>query len=128
MVIPIEAPLTWKVYPSLADGVVLTTSTEPWVYGDYTVVVPADTMSRSYALCSVVIEDCGKSIYQLEMVEGPYNDNVAMFRFKGEELYKQKAIDPTTIRTNHELKARVAASSIEDETPEEVVISICYIS
>lgn len=72
-----------KVYPTLADGVTLTTAAGDWGLGTITEIVPANTITKEFDIHEVLVEDVNTQdkTYELVLYYGDGDTECARVRF-----------------------------------------------
>lgn len=117
-----------EVYPTLADGVTLTTHADDWVLGTITEVVPATTIGSDFDIHEVVIEDVDTvdKTYELVLYSGAGDTEVGRTRFAAStnkggvpNVFMQTPI----IAADSRIRAQLA---IQDGGSKTAVLSIRY--
>ncbi len=72
-----------KVYPTLADGVTLTSHATDWTLGTIVEIVPINTITSDFDIHEVVIEDVNTAdkTYELVLYSGAGDDEIGRIRF-----------------------------------------------
>lgn len=71
------------VYPTLADGVTLTTGADDWEQGAFIEIVPADTITKDFDIHEVVVESVNTAdkTYELHLYSGADDILIGKARF-----------------------------------------------
>jgi hypothetical protein len=117
-----------KVYPTLADGITLTTAAGDWGLGTVTQIVPASTIGSDFDIHEVVIEDVdtqGKT-YELVLYAGAGDTEIGRTRFAASA--NKGGVPNATIQTDLVVAdSRIrAALAIQDGGSKTAVVSIRY--
>ena len=72
-----------KVYPTLADGIILTTSASNWVLGTLVEIVPASAITLNFDIHEIVIEDVNTAdkTYEIVLYAGAGDTEIGRERF-----------------------------------------------
>ena len=104
-----------KVYPTLAAGATVVSSTANWTYGAYAVIVPANTITNAFRVDALSISSCNRdAVFQLELYQGAGDDIITAIRFAveggffGNQVY---IIGSEIVAANSQIRARVASSN-----------------
>lgn len=117
-----------KVYPSLADGVTLTTAGGDWVLGAITEIVPANAITTDFDIHEILVEDVdtqGKT-YEVVLYAGESNTEVARTRFAASANkggVPNVTVQNAIIAANSKISAALA---IQDGGGKTAVFSIRY--
>ena len=119
---------TQKVYPSLADGVTLTTAVGDWVLGTITEIIPINTITAEYDIHEVLVEDVNTQdkTYELVLYYGAGDTECVRVRFAATSnkggVPAQFAMTPL-IPANSRIRAQLA---IEDGSGKTAKVSLRY--
>ncbi len=117
-----------KVYPTLADGVTLTTAAGDWALGTITVIVPANTITSEFDIHEVLVEDVNTQdkTYELVLYYGGSDTECARVRFASTSnkggVPAQFAMTPL-IPANSRIRGQLA---IEDGGGKTIKFSLRY--
>jgi hypothetical protein len=103
------------VYPSLGVGATIVSNAVAWTYGNYGVIVPANTITRDFHILSVSIETCSVAagVFQLALYKGSADDVITAKRFSlaggfwGNMVY---IVGSEEVEANSQVRARLASS------------------
>ncbi|GAG91975.1 unnamed protein product [marine sediment metagenome] len=72
-----------KVYPTLADGVTLTTAAGDWALGTFVQIIPADTVTEEWDIHEILVEDVDTKdkTYELVLYYGADDTECGRTRF-----------------------------------------------
>ena len=116
-----------KCYPTLADGVVLTTAGGAWTLGALVEIVPADTITSEFLIYYVYIETVSKTdVYEVVLYDTAEAE-IGRLRTSRDTLYPQAgglAISTTVIPANTKISAKLANKTGGGET---MTVSLHYI-
>ncbi len=117
-----------KVYPTLADGVTLTTAAGDWALGTVVEIVPINMITSDFDIHEVVIEDVNTTdkTYELVLYSGPGDTEIGRIRFAAST--NKGGVPNATMQTpiiDANLRIR-AALAIQDGTGKTAVVSIRY--
>lgn len=117
-----------KVYPTLADGITLTTHGDDWVLGTITQIVPADTIGEDFDIHEVLVEDVStqNKTYEIFLYAGAGDTEIGHARFSSSS--NKGGVPNGTMQTdivaaNSRIRARLA---IQDGGSKTAVVSIRY--
>ena len=116
------------VYPTLADGVALTTAAGDWGLGTITEIVPANTITAEFDIHEVLVEDVNTQdkTYELVLYYGGSDTECARVRFAATSnkggVPAQFVMTPL-IPANSKIRAQLA---IEDGSGKTAKISLRY--
>jgi hypothetical protein len=104
-----------KCYPTLAAGATVVSAAGAWNYGNYAVVVPANTITKDYHILHVIIETStvGDGVFQLGLYKGALDELVTEIRFSitggfyGNSVYM---VGSEEVEANSQIRARLASS------------------
>lgn len=118
-----------KVYPSLADGVVVTGAAGAWTLGDAVEIVPADTITESFLIYWVNIEATSASdVFCVALYSGAAADTeICRFRVNKDTGFPQagdSAVSTEILAANTKISAKCANKAGGSET---VTLSIQYV-
>ncbi len=124
----IESPS--KVYPTLDSGVAITADSTPWDLGDFTDIIPADTIKKDFTITGVTIEDVSAvGIYELVLYKGDHTadeeEEIGRVRLARQANIETDKILITT--PNLEADERVSAKLASDAGAESVTVALNYI-
>jgi hypothetical protein len=112
---PIETLIQAYVYPTLAAGATVVSSTANWTYGAYAEVVPASTITTDFRITGIAVESCNRdAVFELQLYKGATDVIVSSIRFSvnggffGNQVY---LITSTLIDANARVRARLASSN-----------------
>ncbi len=117
-----------KVYPTLADGVTLTTAAGDWALGTMTEIIPINTITLQFDIHEVLIEDVNTQdkTYELVLYYGAGDTECARVRFAATSnkggVPAQFAMTPL-LPANSRMRAQIA---IEDGGGKTAKISLRY--
>ncbi len=117
-----------KVYPTLADGVTLTTAAGDWALGTMTEIIPINTITVQFDIHEVLIEDVNTQdkTYELVLYYGAGDTECARVRFAATSnkggVPAQFAMTPL-LPANSRMRAQIA---IEDGGGKTAKISLRY--
>ena len=117
-----------KVYPTLADGVTLTTAAGDWALGTITEIIPANTITAEFDIHEVLVEDVNTQdkTYELVLYYGGSDIECVRVRFAATSnkggVPAQFAMTPL-IPANSRVRAQLA---IEDGGSKIAKISLRY--
>ncbi len=117
-----------KVYPTLADGVTLTTAIGDWGLGTITEIVPANTITIEFDIHEVLVEDVNTQdkTYELVLYYGAGDTECVRVRFAATSnkggVPAQFAMTPL-IPANSRVRAQLA---IEDGGSKTIKLSLRY--
>lgn len=113
-------------YPTLSNGVLLTTNESSWTPSDYIEVVPVNTITSDYRLHDIIIEGTSNGgCYQLDFYKGTVGNEVHIgsVRISGiSEIKGDKSIRTKCIEANSRISCKVSHSS----GAETITISLEY--
>jgi len=116
------------VYPTLADGVTLTTAAGDWALGTMTEIIPINTITAQFDIHEVLIEDVNTQdkTYELVLYYGAGDTECSRVRFAATSnkggVPAQFAMTPL-IPANSRMRAQLA---IEDGSSKTAKISLRY--
>jgi len=117
-----------KIFPTLADGVTLTTHANDWVLGTVTQIVPASTIGSDFDIHEVIIEDVNTvdKSYELVLYAGAGDTEIGRVRFSA--ATNKGGVSNATIQTPLvAADARIrAALAIQDGGAKTAVVSLRY--
>ena len=119
---------TQKVYPTLADGVTLTTAAGDWALGAITEIVPVNTITTEFDIHEVLVEDVNTQdkTYELVLYYGAGDTECVRVRFAATAnkggVPAQFAMTPL-IPANSRIRAQLA---IEDGGGKTIKFSLRY--
>ena len=119
---------TQKVYPTLADGVTLTTAAGDWALGTITEIVPINTITAEFDIHEVLVEDVNTQdkTYELVLYYGGSDTECVRVRFAATSnkggVPAQFAMTPL-IPANSRIRAQLA---IEDGSGKTAKVSLRY--
>jgi len=117
------------VYPTLADGITITSGTGKWTLGNFVELIPANTINAPFdmhffntALASLV------GTYEIHLYAGAVNSEVLFSKVRFARLSNQTGATPFPILTpvfpaNTRISAKMAVNVVTQET---LVCSIAY--
>lgn len=116
-----------NVYPTLADGVTLTTDAAGWTLGTAVEVVPASTITTDFVIRSVGVEDVSADdVYEIVCYDG--NDQELcrgrFTRTAAQDVPGHVNLTSEVVAANTQIKAAIACATAAERT---VVVSIDYI-
>ncbi len=117
-----------KVYPTLADGVTLTTAAGDWALGTITEIIPADTITTEFDIHKVLVEDVNTQdkTYELVLYYGAGDIECVRVRFAATSnkggVPAQFAMTPL-IPANSRIRGQLA---IEDGASKTIKFSLRY--
>jgi hypothetical protein len=116
-----------RVYPTLADGVVIASAATVWVLGSLVEIVPASTITNKFDIHYVAVEDIAATdIYELVLYQGASDVEIARCRFiRGSNFSEELAVPVMTplIPANARIRAALASKAAAANT---VTISLQY--
>ena len=111
---------TNKVYPTLADGIVVMTDIDPWVLGNPVEIVPANAINQNFDIHFIEVEGASATdVYELVLYSGAPGSLVEIGRIR---TSKQTAntgatsvpfpceIQPANTRISARIAAKIGAS------------------
>ena len=117
-----------EVYPTLADGITLTTAAGDWALGALTQIVPASTIGDDFDIHEVVIEDVNTQdkTYELVLYSGAGDAEIGRTRFSS--AANKGGVPNVTVQTpiiaaDSRIRAQLA---IQDGGSKTALISIRY--
>ncbi len=119
---------TQKVYPTLADGVTLTTAAGDWALGTITEIVPINTITAEFDIHEVLVEDVNTQdkTYELVLYYGAGDTECVRVRFASTSnkggVPAQFAMTPL-IPANSRIRGQLA---IEDGASKTIKFSLRY--
>ncbi len=117
-----------EVYPTLADGVTLTTAAGDWALGTITEIVPANTITSEFDIHEVLVEDVNTQdkTYELILYYGDSDTECVRVRFAATAnkggVPAQFAMTPL-IPANSRIRGQLA---IEDGGGKTIKVSLRY--
>ena len=117
-----------KVYPTLADGVTLTTAAGDWALGTITEIIPANTITAEFDIHEVLVEDVNTQdkTYELVLYYGDSDTECVKVRFAATSnkggVPAQFAMTPL-IPANSRIRGQLA---IEDGGGKTIKFSLRY--
>ncbi|NHJ39632.1 MAG: hypothetical protein FK731_06315 [Asgard group archaeon] len=117
-----------KVYPTLANGVTVTTGVGAWTLGNFVEIVPSSTITSDFDIHWVSIESISANdVYELVLYKGALTSEIEVGRVR---FTKNAALDSTLnipmqtsiIDANERVSAKIASSSGSDNA----TISLFY--
>jgi hypothetical protein len=118
-----------KVYPTLADGVVLTAVTDAstWTLGSLVEVVPASTITDDFDIHHVLVEAISaNSVYEIVLYAGASDTEIGRMRVVRSTVQSgtlNVPIQTPLVEANSRIRAAVASAGNNGET---VTISLKY--
>ncbi len=119
---------TQEVYPTLADGVTLTTAAGDWGLGTITEIIPVNTITEEFDIHEILIEDVNTQdkTYEIILYYGDSDTECARIRFAATSnkggVPTQLVMTPL-IPANSKIRAQLA---IEDGGSKTVKVSLRY--
>jgi hypothetical protein len=118
-----------KVYPTLADGIVVTGAAGAWTLGAAVEIIPANTITEKFLIFWVKVESVSLlDTYEIVLYSGASADvEIGRFRTSRDNIYPQAgdvSISTEILEANTKISAKVANKSGGSET---VTISLHYV-
>jgi hypothetical protein len=118
-----------RVYPSLADDIVVTGGNAPWTLGNYVVLIPENAVDSHFVISAIDISACSTlDKYELVLYAGPDGSEIEVGRKRFSKI--ALANNPIAIifvteiiHTNSQVKAKLASKTGGNST---VTFSINY--
>lgn len=117
-----------KVYPTLADGITLTTHANDWVLGTITEIVPASAIGNDFDIHEVLVEDVStqNKTYEIVLYAGAGDTEIGRTRFSS--ATNKGGVPNGTIQTDivaadSRIRAQLA---IQDGSSRTAIISLRY--
>lgn len=111
-----------KVYPSLADNVLVTGGTAAWELGSFVEIIPVNTITNYFNIhCMGLTYPSAVDCYQIELYSGGSGDEVLIAQVKVCRDTNQGSVSPTCIITpiiapNTRISAKIATKGGGNDT------------
>lgn len=117
-----------RVYPTLADGVTLTTAAGDWALGNFTEIIPAAAITSKFDIMEILVEDVDKTDKTYELVLYHSTGDVECGRARFAAASNKGGVPTVSIQTgiipaNSRVRAKLA---IENGGSKIAKISIRY--
>lgn len=105
-----------EVYPSLADGIVVTSDSTAWTYGGFVELLPPSTITSDFDIHNIGIEDISDNdVYQLSLYSGAVSSEVLVGNIRFAKNSNFDAIVPQVFQTpliaaNSRISAKIACA------------------
>jgi len=116
------------VYPTLADGVTLTTHADDWVLGTTVEIIPANTITESFDIHEIFIEDANTQdkTYEIVLYSGAGDTEIGRVRFASGTTrggIPNGSMQTPIVSANERIRAAIA---IQDGGAKTAIISLRY--
>lgn len=113
------------VYPTLADGVIVTGAAGAWTLGAFAEIVPINTITDDFDIHFISVEDLSANdIYEIHIFEATTLIGVTrVVKTANQDSTTQVPIQTPIVRANSQIQAKIASASGGSDT---ATISIFY--
>lgn len=118
-----------NVYPTLADGITVTSSASEWTLGEFVEIIPASTISTDFDIHNVEVSAISDNdVYELVIYKGALSSEVEVGRVRFSKSTNQEGTTNQPFQTlligaNSRVSAKVACAAGSSHT---VTISLRY--
>lgn len=114
--------LSFKVYPSMGDGIQVTSSNSAWTLGQKQQVIPLGHITKEFDIHYVTIEVFSDSVGELILYKGAVGNETEISRIRvcGKGQYR---IEQDKLEAGTRISAAIATTKV---TTEYVKLSIAY--
>ena len=115
-------------YPTLADGITINTSSTAWTLGDFTEIIPANTINVEFDMHFINFEDSSTTgVYELHLFSGEVGEEVLIATIRTSRDANQSGITsvPVQVPVQH-ANARISGRLASDGGNRNVTLSVYY--